>query len=183
VSMIAETPRLIIRKLSTEDAAFVLALTNEPSSIKNIGDKGLRSIADAEKFIREGPWTRQRQPGYGQFAIELKLSADLIGVCGILQRINLGLTDVGFALMPQYWRQGYALEAARAVMDYGHSVLGVERIVGLTSETNTASINLLKKLGMRFETMVSMSADGAANTRLYSEIRPGSTTRQKAQTG
>ena len=167
--MIAETSRLIIHQLSSADAAFVLALTNEPSTIENIGDKGLRSVADAVEFIHSGPWTQDQKPGYGQFAIELKQSGELIGVCGILYRIKLDLTDVGFALMPQYWRQGFAFEAVSAVMDYGHGVLGIGNIVGLTSQTNVASINLLKKLGMRFETMVSMSDDGVEDVRVYTE--------------
>lgn len=187
--MIAETIRLNIRELSIADAAFVLALTNEPSTIENIGDKGLRSVADAEHFILEGPWTREQKPGYGQFAIELKPGEDLIGVCGILYRAKLDLTDVGFALLPKYWRQGFAFEAASAVMNYAHSVLHVKNIVGLTSENNTASINLLKKLGMSFATMVSMSDDGVANTRVYSEFHlelttgPDSTTRQESPAG
>lgn len=187
--MIVETPRLIIRELTIDDAAFVLALTNEPSTIENIGDKGLRSVADAERFILAGPWTTEQKPGYGQFAVELKPGGDLIGVCGILYRVKLDLTDVGFALMPKYWRQGFAFEAARAVMNYGHSVLSVKNIVGLTSENNTASINLLKKLGLSFEAMVSMSGDGVANTRVYSEFHldlatgPDSTTRQESSAG
>jgi len=184
--MIAETSRLNIRQLSVNDAAFVLALTNEPSTIENIGDKGLRSVADAQQFILKGPWTRQQKPGYGQFAIELKQNGELVGVCGILYRVNLNLTDVGFALLPKYWRQGFAYEAAKAVMDYGHNFLKIENIVGLTSETNIASIKLLKKLGMSFETMVSLSEDGVANIRVYSECQPGSvpgldsTTRQES---
>jgi len=181
--MIAETARLNIRQLSVNDAAFVLALTNEPSTIENIGDKGLRSVADAEQFISNGPWTRQQKPGYGQFALELKQTGDLIGVCGILYRVKLDLTDVGFALMPKYWRQGFAFEAASAVMNYGHSVLSVKNIVGLTSDNNTASIMLLKKLGMRFETMVSMSGGGVANIQVYSEFHFDSTTGQESPAG
>jgi len=178
--VIAETTRLKIRKLTIDDAEFVLALTNEPSTIENIGDKGLRSIADAERFILEGPWTEQQNRGYGQFAIELKADGELIGVCGILYRLALDLTDVGFAILPRYWRQGFAFEAASAVMAYGHDVLDVRNITGLTSETNTASINLLKKLGMRFEKMVSMSNDGAANTCVYAEFSLSSATSQKS---
>ncbi len=178
--MITETSRLKIRELTSEDAAFILALTNEPATIENIGDKGLRSVADAQRFISSGPWTAQQKPGYGQFAIELKHSGELIGVCGILYRIKLDLTDIGFALMPQYWRQGFAFEAASAVMDYGHNTLGISNIVGLTSKTNVASINLLKKLGMRFETMISMSDDGVEDVQVYAETSLASATGQES---
>ena len=180
--LITETPRLKIRKLSIHDAEFVLALTNEPSTIENIGDKGLRSVADAEKFILDGPWIKHQKPGYGQFAIELKHSGDLIGVCGLLHRDKLNLTDVGFALKPEYWRQGFGYEAAEAVMNYGYFELGLKTIAGLTSGTNIASINLLKKLGMSFQKMVNMSGDSPATTCVYSKPRADSIARQKADT-
>jgi RimJ/RimL family protein N-acetyltransferase len=169
--MIAETQRLNIRELNVDDAEFVLELTNAPTTIENIGDKGLRSVSDARRFILEGPWTFQQKPGYGQFAIELKSTGDRIGVCGILYRDSLDLTDVGFALMPKFWRQGFAFEAATAVMEYGSKVLGVENIVGLTSEGNIASISLLEKLGLHFDSLVSMSADSDDKTQVYSAIR------------
>ena len=165
--MITETPRLRIRELTVDDAEFVLALTNEPSFISQIADKGLRSPADAKHFILEGPWTSQQQSGYGQFAVELKESGDPIGICGLLFREHLNLTDVGFAFLPQYWRQGFALEAATAVMKYGNSVLGIKKIVGLTSDKNPASICLLEKLGLSLEKTISMSDDDPG-TSVYS---------------
>lgn len=164
---ITETPRLIIRKLNTNDAAFILTLTNEPSFIANIGDKGIRDLAAAERFIRVGVWTNQPRPGYGQFGVALKQSGELIGICGLLFRQNLGLTDIGYALLPSYWGQGYAFEAAEAVLAYGRSTLGLTQIVGLTSKDNIASIRLLQKLGMVFERTVTLSAANP-ETALYS---------------
>ena len=67
--MIVETTRLRIRKLTIEDAEFVFRLVNEPSFLANIGDKGVRNLEDAKRFILEGPWTGQQQPGWGQFAV------------------------------------------------------------------------------------------------------------------
>ena len=165
--MITETPRLKIREITVDDAAFVLELTNDPIVIANIGDKGLRSLADAERFIMEGPWTFQQEPGYGQFVVELKEECIPLGVCGILFREHLKLTDVGFAFLPQYRRLGYAFEAADAVMRYGHSVLCVANIVGLTSQSNPASIKLLEKLGLRFQKTIRMSDDDPG-TSVYS---------------
>ena len=157
--MIAETSRLKIRELRIDDAKFVLALTNEPSFIENISDKGLRSVADTEEFILKGPWTYQQPDGYGQFAVELKYSGELVGICGVLVREAFDLTDVGFAFMPGFWRRGLAFEAAQAVMGYARTTLGVDRISGLTSSENTASIRLLVKLGMQFDKIIKMSDD------------------------
>ena len=164
---ILETPRLRLRLITVEDAEFVLRLVNEPSFVSNIGDKGLRNLEDARRFIREGSWTRQQRPGYGQFLVELKESGAATGICGLLYRESLDVTDIGFALLPGYWGQGLAYEAAGAVMEYGHSKLGIDKIVGLTSEENLASIKVLKKLGMEFERNVKMSADDPG-TVLYS---------------
>ena len=165
--MITETPRLRIRELTIGDAEFILGLVNEPSFLENIGDKGVRNLEDARQFILEGPWASHRERGYGQFLVELKEGGEAIGVCGLLYREALEVSDIGCAFLPEYWRQGIAYEAACAVMEYGRSTLGIEKIVGLTSEENVASIKALEKLGMSFERMVKMSDDDPG-TALYS---------------
>ena len=165
--MTIETKRLTLRKMTIQDAAFIQRLVNEPSFIANIGDKGIRSLHDAERFVLEGYWTNQERPGYGMFLVELKDGGYSIGVCGLLYRKVLDVTDIGFAFLPEYWNRGFAYEAADAVLKYGHSHLGIVKIVGLTSEENPGSINLLKKLGMDFEKTVKMS-DKDSGTAFYS---------------
>lgn len=165
--MIAETPRLRIRELTVDDAQFVFTLVNGPSFLEHIGDKGVRDLDDARNFILEGPWTAQQPTGHGQFLTELKDGAVPIGVCGLLYRESLDLTDVGLALLPQFWKQGYAFEAAAAVIEYGRSTLGLDTIFALTSKENTASIRLAEKFGMSFDRMVKMSDDDPG-TALYS---------------
>ena len=167
VGMIVETSRLELRELTIDDAEFILGLVNEPSFLANIGDKGVRTLDDAKQFILDGPWKRNQKPGYGQFMVELKPDGIPIGVCGLLYREVLDVTDVGCAFLPAYWRQGIAHEAASAIMEYGRSTLGVEKIVGLTSKDNLASIGLLEKFGMKFERIVKMSDDDPG-TVLYS---------------
>ena len=165
--MIVETTRLQLRELITDDAEFIHGLVNEPSFLANIGDKGVRTLDHARDFILDGPWRRNQKPGHGQFMVELKPDGIPIGVCGLLYRKRLDLTDVGCAFLPAYWRQGFAYEAAAAVMKYGRTTLGVEKIVGLTSEENLASIGLLEKFGMTFQGIVKMSDDDPG-TALYS---------------
>lgn len=165
--MIIETRRLIIRDLIVDDAEFILGLVNEQSFLENIGDKGVRSLEDARRFIVEGSWASHRDQGFGQFMVELKDGGVPIGVCGILYRDHLEVCDVGGAFLPEFQRCGYGFEAAQAVMEYGRSALGVEKIVGLTSQSNLPSIKLLEKLGMTFEKMIKMSDDDEG-TALYS---------------
>ena len=95
--MIVETQRLLIRELTIDDAEFIFRLVNEPSFLENIGDKGVRNLEDARQFILNGPWASHRERGYGQFLVELKEGGDPIGVCGLLYRESLNLSDVGGA--------------------------------------------------------------------------------------
>jgi len=164
-SIIAETARLRIRPLEQGDAAFVLKLTSDPDFVANIGDKGLRIEEDARRFIAEGPWTRRREEGYGQFLVELKETREPVGICGLLYREALDVTDVGFAIDAGHRRKGIALEAAKAVMKYGREELHVEEIVGLTSPGNNASIRVLEALGMQFDRKMQMP--GYEETALY----------------
>lgn len=157
--MIAETNRLLIRKLTQDDAEFVLRLTTEPSVMAGIGDKGVRTLDDARAFIRDGFWTNQPKPGHGQFAVVLKTQMLPVGVCGILYRARLELSDIGFAFLSAHRGCGYAFEAAGAMMEYGRTVLGLTAIVGLTSSHNKASSKVLEKLGLRFQNMLKTSDD------------------------
>ena len=101
------------------------------------------------------------------FLVELKAEGEPIGACGLLYRKVLDVTDIGFAFLPEYWNRCFAYEAAETILKYGHSTLGVKKIVGLTSEENLFSINLLKKLGMDSEKNVKISDDDP-ETVLYS---------------
>ncbi|MDQ0899079.1 RimJ/RimL family protein N-acetyltransferase [Paenibacillus sp. V4I7] len=86
---------------------------------------------------------------------ELKDSSIPIGICGLVKRDFLEEdVDVGFAFLLRFWGKGYAFEAASAVRGYAQCVLGLKRIVAITSEDNHASAKLLEKLGLHFEGMI-----------------------------
>jgi RimJ/RimL family protein N-acetyltransferase len=129
---IAETARLRLRTLGEDDAGFVRRLVNEDAFRTHIGEKDLHTDEDARRFIREGSWTRQPRPGYGQFLVESRETGEALGICGLLYREELDVTDVGFAFLPEARGQGYAVEAARAALEYGRG-LGVADIVALVS--------------------------------------------------
>jgi RimJ/RimL family protein N-acetyltransferase len=167
MAVIITTPRTRLRELTDADAEFVLGLVNEPSFLANIGDKGVRTLEDAREFIADGPWRRGQPEGHGQFLVELEPDRTPIGVCGILYRPALDVTDFGCAFLPAYWRQGFATETIAAVIEYGRSRLGLERIVGLTAPHNSASLGILAKLGMSYERTVKMTPDDPG-TLLYS---------------
>ena len=166
---VLETKRLVIRKLTDADAEFIVDLLNQPSFLRYIGDKGVRNTDDAVRYIQAGPIASYDRFGFGQYLVELKETSVPIGMCGLLKRDTLPDVDVGFAFLPQYWTQGYAFEAADAVMVYGREVLGLRRIVAITSLDNTASIRLLEKMGLKFEGLLKLPEQG--EVRLFG---PGS---------
>jgi RimJ/RimL family protein N-acetyltransferase len=157
---ILETDRLILRQFSTDDAAFILELLNEPSFIRFIRDSGVRTLGDATEYLVNGPLASYDRHGFGLYLTKLKANDMPIGMCGLLKRDSLADVDLGFAFLPRYWSQGYATEAATAVLDYGHTVLGLKRIVAITAPDNHGSINVLKKIGLRFDKRITLSNDG-----------------------
>lgn len=156
---VLETERLVVRRLTGYDAAFMLDLLNQPSFIRFVGDRGVRTVEDAIAYIRDGPVRSYVHNGFGMYLVELKETAVPIGICGLLKRETLDDVDVGFAFLPAYWSQGYAFESARAVLNFAKDVLLLKRVVAITSVDNESSIKLLEKLGLRFEGMIRMSGE------------------------
>lgn len=158
---VLETDRLILRHLSPDDAGFVLELLNDPSFIRCIGDKQVRSLDDARAYVLNGPVKSYAAYGFGLNLVQLKSDATPIGICGILKRDTLPDPDIGFAFLPAYWNQGYAFEAAAAVMQHARQQLGCDRILAITTPDNEASAKLLGKIGLSFERVVKLAADAA----------------------
>jgi RimJ/RimL family protein N-acetyltransferase len=153
---VLETERLILRHLTVDDAEFILELLNEPGFIQNIGDRGVRNIDDARRYIAEGPAASYERNGFGLYCVALKDSGVPIGMCGLIKRDGLDDVDIGYSFLERFWSKGYAYESASAVMDYGHHVLGIKRIVAITAPDNPGSIRVLEKLGLRYEKMVTL---------------------------
>ncbi len=146
-----ETARLALRRMSSNDAEFILRLLNEPSFVRYIGDKGVRTIDDARRYILSGPVESYNRHGFGLYVAELRDDRKPIGICGLLKREWLDDADIGFAFLPQYWSMGYAFEAALATVTHARDTFGLTRLLAITSPDNTASQRLLDKLGFRFE--------------------------------
>ncbi|MEK7830054.1 MAG: GNAT family N-acetyltransferase [Acidobacteriota bacterium] len=163
--MTLETERLRLRRLSVEDAGFILRLLNDPAFILNIGDKGVRTLNDACSYIVNGPIASYQKFGFGLWLVETKDSAEPVGICGLLKRDTLEDIDIGYALLPEFSGKGYAVESASGVMDYAKT-LGFSRVVAIVNPDNEPSIRVLEKIGFEFERMIRMSED-AAELRLF----------------
>jgi RimJ/RimL family protein N-acetyltransferase len=154
---VLETSRLVLRWVTTDDAPFIFELLNEPSFLQYIGDKGVRSLEDARNYILTGPVASYQRFGFGLYLVLLKESGTPIGMCGLLKRDSLTDVDVGYAYRPAFWSNGYAFEAASAVLAHGREVFGLRRIVAITSPDNAGSRALLEKLGLHYEGTLSLS--------------------------
>jgi ribosomal-protein-alanine N-acetyltransferase len=166
MSQVIETERLNLRRLSPEDAPFILELLNDPSFIRNIGDKGVRTLEDARGYILSGPMASYDKFGFGLWLVELKDSSAPIGMCGLLKREVLDDVDIGYAFLPAFWSQGFALESAAAVMSHANQHFGFARVVAVVNPDNESSIRLLQKLGFEYESMVKLSGE-AAEIKLF----------------
>jgi RimJ/RimL family protein N-acetyltransferase len=161
-----QTARLRLRQLEQADDAFILRLLNEPSWLRFIGDRSVHSLEDARVYLREGPQRMYEQFGFGLWLVERIADGASIGMCGLIKRDTLDDIDIGFALLPEFWRRGYAFEAASATLDHARRALGLLRVVAITSDDNEASGNLLVRLGFTFERVIPMIAT-SETLRLY----------------
>jgi ribosomal-protein-alanine N-acetyltransferase len=161
-----ETTRLTLRRLVLEDAPFLVLLLNQPSFLAHIGDRGVRTIEDAHRYLRDGPLAMYERTGFGLWHVARKSDGAAIGLCGLLRRDSLPDVDVGYALLPDYWGSGYAFEAVSATLRHAARKFALQRVIAVVSEGNAASIRVLEKAGLRFERKVSLQA-GEPEVRLY----------------
>ena len=144
-----ETERLLMREFTLEDIDAVYEFQTNPDVIRFMGGDGAVKVrADAERIIREIWFAEYKRYGYARYAMVHKGDQRVIGFCGFKFEPEAGLPDIGYRMLPEYWGQGLATEAARAVIDYARRVLGVEKFFGEVVEQNVASINVLEKLGL-----------------------------------
>jgi RimJ/RimL family protein N-acetyltransferase len=159
------TERLRLRELAAGDCGFVLELLNDPAFVANIGDRGVRTPADALAYVEQGPGASYRRHGYGLYLVEARDGGAPLGLCGLVRRDALPHPDVGFAFLPAFRGRGYALEAARAVLDDARA-RGLPRVLAIVKPGNAPSRRLLLRLGLADAGQVRLAPD-AEELELY----------------
>jgi [ribosomal protein S5]-alanine N-acetyltransferase len=160
------TQRLVIRRLEPGDSAFVLELLNDPSFIRNIGDRGVRDAEGARNYIARSAIASHEKHGYGLDLVELEATAEPIGICGLVRRDYLDDPDIGFAFLPRYTGHGYAVESAAAVLEHARNVLKLPRVLAIVSPDNVRSIRVIEKIGLRYQRMITPPGESLA-VRLF----------------
>lgn len=144
-----ETARLILRPTQEEDAAFIRELLNTPKWMKYIGDRKVKTVEEASEYIKIKMLPQLERLGYGNYTLIRKSDQHKVGTCGLYDREGLEGIDIGYALLPEYERKGYALEAASKLKEVAFAEFGVSEINAITTHNNTFSHKLLEKLGFK----------------------------------
>jgi RimJ/RimL family protein N-acetyltransferase len=150
MQLILETERLVLRQFTRDDAKFIVALMNTPDWKEFIGDRNMRTEAQAIAYLENGPLKSCELHGFGLSMVELKDSKIPIGMCGLLKRETLDYPDIGFAFLPEYTGKGYAFEIVKATVTFANEQLNIHPVLAIVMPTNTQSIKLLEKVGMKF---------------------------------
>jgi [ribosomal protein S5]-alanine N-acetyltransferase len=160
---VLETDRLLLRRLTLDDAEFIFRLVNDPLWLRFIGDKNVHDLDGARRYLREGPLDMYQRYGFGMYRVEERASGMPAGMCGLIKRDTLPDVDVGYAFLPEFRGKGYAYEAAAAVLVHGNRVFGLRRIVAITTPSNETSIRVLEKAGMKFERLLELTPGDPVN--------------------
>lgn len=142
-----ETDRLLLRPTSEEDASFILELLNTPKWLKFVGDRNVESIEAARDYIKERMLPQLERLGFSNYTLIRKSDRVKLGCCGIYDRVGVDGVDIGFALLPEHEKKGYALEASEEILRAAKEEFNISKLKGITSKDHFASQKLLEKLG------------------------------------
>jgi RimJ/RimL family protein N-acetyltransferase len=145
-----ETERLILQPTSEDDAEFIFELVNTPKWLANIGDRNVKSVADAKAYIKDRMTPQLEKLGFGNYTLIRKLDNIKIGTCGLYDREGMEGIDLGFALLPDYENMGFGFESASKLKNIGIKEFNIKRISAITTKENRASQKLIEKIGLKF---------------------------------
>jgi RimJ/RimL family protein N-acetyltransferase len=151
--VIAETGRLVLRRLTLDDAGALEAVLGDPVAMEFYPAPFDRQ--GVEDWINRN-LARYERNGFGLWAMALKSSGEVIGDCGCtLQEVeDRQEIEIGYHVRRNLWGHGYATEGARACMDYAFSQLGAERVISMIRPENRSSRRVAEKNGLACEKII-----------------------------
>ncbi|MBK5431980.1 MULTISPECIES: GNAT family N-acetyltransferase [Bacillus] len=147
-----KTDRLILRRLSIDDAKYFHFYRSNPEVAKFQSWDNYQ-YHEAETFVNEQINNNPNQPGtWFQFAIALAENNKMIGDCALHTLLSEPrIVEIGFTLSPEYQGNGYATEAIYALLYYIFHSLGKHKVIAFSDVRNNKSISVLERVGMRRE--------------------------------
>jgi RimJ/RimL family protein N-acetyltransferase len=148
-----ETARLRLRMFTPRDLDDLMLIFGDPDVMKYLGiEAGTTLTREEVEVTLEKMIEFWSNHGFGRWAVINKEDEKMIGLCGL--RLLDGAPELVYAIAKAYWGRGLATEAARASLRYAFEALQLERIVAVTRHANTASIRVMRKIGMSYENEV-----------------------------
>lgn len=143
-----ETDRLVLRSWREEDIEPFWESACDPEVVRYLGPMAHRDEAVARFHAQTA---MQAEHGFCFWVIERKEDGQFIGQCGLCPpRHHFTEVEIGWRLSRFAWGQGYALEAARAALDWGWRELAAPSVIAVTVRANQPSWRLMEKLGMTY---------------------------------
>ncbi|RNF39961.1 GNAT family N-acetyltransferase [Planococcus salinus] len=148
-----QSERLQFRFYTDEDFNFLASMTADPKMMRFIGDGKTRNREGALRFLYWIYRGYEENPELGLRLLVRKSDGKRLGHAGIVPQIVEGVeeTEIGYWIFPDFWGQGYATEAAKALAEYGFTTLRKHRLVSLIQRGNEASRKVAEKIGMELE--------------------------------
>ena len=148
MNIILETPRLILREMTKDDAVNAYQLNLDPDVIRYTGDQSFASIQEAVQFLEN--YEHYKTYGFGRWAVIEKTNAEFLGWCGLKFDPAVSEHDIGFRFFKRHWNKGFATESANACLRLGFEKHSIPVIVGRAMNENLASIHVLQKIGLSY---------------------------------
>lgn len=163
---ILETERLYLKPTQPEDADLILELFNSPKWLEHIGDRQVKTREDAENYIKVKMLPQLERLGFSNNVIILKSTGEKVGVCGLYDREGIEGLDVGYALLPQFEKRGYAFESVQKLIQTAFTDYNLHTISAITTHENIESQRILEKLGFLHQKNIFLPND-TEELRLY----------------
>jgi [ribosomal protein S5]-alanine N-acetyltransferase len=141
-----DTERLLLRPMLESDIDALHLIFTDPNVMASFGVDGF-TREQMQRWLQRN-LDHQTTFGYGLFSVILKETGELIGDCGLEQMDDMNAAELGYDFRSEFWNQGYATEAARAVRDYAFDVLHLPHLISLIRVGNLASKRVAEKVGM-----------------------------------
>ncbi len=149
MAILIETSRLLLKEMSEDDVQDLFDLNNDLKVMRYTGDKSFESIEEALIYIENYQHIYQKY-SCGRLSLFNRETGEYLSWCGLKYLDQKNETDLGYRLKKKFWGKGFATEVASACLDDGFKRLQLDCIFATAMKENTPSINIFKKLGLKY---------------------------------